>query len=476
MSGEKIEVFFSYSHKDEKLRERLETHLSALRRENVIAGWHDRKIMPGSEWKNQIDEHLKTASIILLLISADFLNSDYCWDAEMKLALARHDSGDARVIPIILRPCDWAETDFGRLQAMPRNGKPESDFETRDHAFNEIARGIRAVVKELSKATHHDSPPARAEAGKPGRDVLVKSLSGGLKTGVAISKDAADKLERMRFINAVIKSDEEAMDDEEMFAEYRELLGEMVNIFLPLVRKMVKAGLLTLNINIEDIGDLARYSTLSGEPTFVFDNGNIWIDTEFAGGNLRREAADTLIENLAAEKEAGSALRSPVNPGRPVLERADFSTVGLGDSELKAPGLEAPVGFAFFIRNSEERYETCAQNLTASLTLRSVAGREFHIDSAPWFHNRSGISPGRYFCAGTSLSMSEIAGIVCAVRRDAHFYTALYANDTTVSEGQRIACGEWDLDLKIEGDNIQEQFKGKLRFSPNGSVAFGPVD
>jgi hypothetical protein len=72
--------------------------------------------------------------------------------------------------------------------------------------------------------------------------------------------------------------------------------------------------------------------------------------------------------------------------------------------------------------------------------------------------------------------MSEVAGIVCAVVRDSHFYTALYANDTTVSEGQRIACGEWDLDLKIEGDNIQRQFKGKLRLSPNGSTSFEPLD
>jgi hypothetical protein len=72
--------------------------------------------------------------------------------------------------------------------------------------------------------------------------------------------------------------------------------------------------------------------------------------------------------------------------------------------------------------------------------------------------------------------MSEVAGVVCAVMRDSQFYTALYANDRTVSEGQRIACGEWNLDLQIEGDNIQKQFKGRLRLLPNGSSSFEPVD
>jgi TIR domain len=99
-SGETIEVFFSYSHKGERMRDKLEKHLSALRRENVIAGWHDRKIMPGGEWKDQIDEHIETAHIILLLVSAEFLSSDYCYDVELKRAIARHDKGEARVVPV----------------------------------------------------------------------------------------------------------------------------------------------------------------------------------------------------------------------------------------------------------------------------------------------------------------------------------------------------------------------------------------
>jgi hypothetical protein len=137
-----LEIFFSYSHRDEKMRSRLEAHLSSLKREHLISGWHDRKIKPGTEWKGQIDAHLDSSQIILLLISADFLASDYCYDVEMDRALARHDAGEARVIPIILRPCDWPWSRFGKLQALPRDGKPVSDWSTQDQAFNEVARGI----------------------------------------------------------------------------------------------------------------------------------------------------------------------------------------------------------------------------------------------------------------------------------------------------------------------------------------------
>jgi hypothetical protein len=303
-SGGTIEVFFSYSHKDERMREKLEKHLSALRRENVIAGWHDRKIMPGTEWKDQIDKHIETAHIILLLVSADFLNSDYCYDVELKRAIARHDAGEARVIPIILRPCDWLNTPFGKLQALPRDGKPVSGGVTQDHAFNEIARGIRRVVEETSKAPQRGRDSSVESEGTQKQDKTLKDPHAAPQvSSVQISKNVADKLERMRFINAGIKSDEEVLDDDEVMAEYRAMLAEMVETFLPLVKQLVKAGLLTMNINIEDIDDLNKHSTLTGEPTIVFDNGNIWIDTEYAGGNLRtrnRKAAgkQTRARNL----------------------------------------------------------------------------------------------------------------------------------------------------------------------------------
>lgn len=102
-----ITIFYSYAHEDEQLRQELEKHLSLLQRQGVIAAWHDRQILPGATWAQAIDSHLETAAIILLLISPDFLASDYCYGIEMDRALERQATGKARVLPIILRPVDW---------------------------------------------------------------------------------------------------------------------------------------------------------------------------------------------------------------------------------------------------------------------------------------------------------------------------------------------------------------------------------
>ena len=102
-----FEVFISYSHRDQKLRKELDKHLSNLKRQNVITSWYDGNIIPGAEWEPEIMKRLKRAQIILLLVSADFMASDFCYSIEMKEALTRHDASQARVIPIQLRPSDW---------------------------------------------------------------------------------------------------------------------------------------------------------------------------------------------------------------------------------------------------------------------------------------------------------------------------------------------------------------------------------
>lgn len=270
------------------MRSRLEAHLSSLKRERLISGWHDRKIKPGTEWKGQIDDHLNSSRIILLLISADFLASDYCYDVEMDRALARHDAGEARVIPIILRPCDWPWSRFGKLQALPRDGKPVSDWSTHDQAFNEIARGIRRVVESFAKASENAVHVPSMGQPKPIGTISIPEVIGSnaiTPEVISIPSDIKAKLQRMRMLNAIFKTDEDA--EEDLFVEYRGMLEEMVATFMPLVSLLAKAGLLTANMNIEDIEDIHRYSTLTGEPTAVFDNGNIWIDTEYSGGVLR---------------------------------------------------------------------------------------------------------------------------------------------------------------------------------------------
>src|SRR6266700_5372480 len=141
-SARAIEVFYSYAHKDEKLRNKLDNQLSNLKRRGLITGWYDRKISAGREWESEIDKHLNTASIILLLVSPDFMASDYCYGIEMKRAMERHEAGEARVIPIILRPTDWKGTPIGKLHALPLDGKSVTQWRNRDEAFLAIAKDI----------------------------------------------------------------------------------------------------------------------------------------------------------------------------------------------------------------------------------------------------------------------------------------------------------------------------------------------
>ncbi len=144
-----LDVFMSYSHKDKLLRDELATHLSNLRRQGVISDWYDGDIAPGTDWNEQIQTHLNTAQIILLLISADFMASDFCYSIEMQRAITRHEAKQARVIPIILRPTDWEGAPFSHLKALPTDGKPVTDWPTHDNAFADMMKGLRAAIKEL---------------------------------------------------------------------------------------------------------------------------------------------------------------------------------------------------------------------------------------------------------------------------------------------------------------------------------------
>lgn len=145
MSG--LDVFFSYSHQDEELRDELEVHLSLLKREGTIRAWHDRQITAGTEWKDDINENLERADVILLLVSPSFIASDYCWDVEVQRAMERHAAGEALVVPVLLRPVDWSGAPFGKLQGLPKNAKPVTTWANRDEAFLDVAKGLRAAIE-----------------------------------------------------------------------------------------------------------------------------------------------------------------------------------------------------------------------------------------------------------------------------------------------------------------------------------------
>ncbi|HWS85187.1 MAG TPA: TIR domain-containing protein [Ktedonobacteraceae bacterium] len=148
-STKSLKLFYCYAREDKALRDELDKHLSGLKREYHIASWSDGEIIPGTEWQKEIDTQLNTANIILLLISAHFMASDYCYGIEMKRALERHEAGTARVIPIILRPVYWENAPFSKLQVLPTDAKPVSRWTDCDEAFWDITMGIRNAMKEL---------------------------------------------------------------------------------------------------------------------------------------------------------------------------------------------------------------------------------------------------------------------------------------------------------------------------------------
>jgi hypothetical protein len=145
-------VFISYSHKDEHYRDELEKHLVMLRRNGLIQTWTDRKILPGQEWGKEISTELEASDIIVLLVSSDFLASDYCFDIEVRQAMKQHEQGSSTVVPIILRPCDWHDAPFGVLQGLPKDAKPIKEYSDIDSAFLEVVKGLKKILAEKPQA------------------------------------------------------------------------------------------------------------------------------------------------------------------------------------------------------------------------------------------------------------------------------------------------------------------------------------
>lgn len=159
-------VFFSYSHADEALRDQLEKQLAMLKHQGVIETWHDRRIGAGENIDETIDARINRDEIILLLISPDFIASHYCYNIEMQRAMERHATGEAIVIPVILRPSDWHPAPFGKLNATPPDGKPVTQWANIDEAFLHVAKAVRGAAARWAQ-TKAVPPAAPAQAIAP---------------------------------------------------------------------------------------------------------------------------------------------------------------------------------------------------------------------------------------------------------------------------------------------------------------------
>ena len=195
-----VSLFYSYAHEDEALRDELAGHLKILERRGLISAWHDRQIVPGQAWGQAIDKNLSTADLVLLLVSKDFVGSDYIWGVELAQAMQRQQAQQCEVVPIIVRavdidPADADDLPFLKLQALPPDLKPVTSWPNRDEAWTQVAKGLRATVTLIRSRRPAPVPAAPAAAAPPASPVsLVRgpAKNGGIHFGApAVSPGAA---------------------------------------------------------------------------------------------------------------------------------------------------------------------------------------------------------------------------------------------------------------------------------------------
>ncbi len=145
-----VKIFFCYAHEDEKLLKKLKTHLMPMLKQGLLDLWHDRDISAGADWEREISEQISTAQIVLLLVSPDFIASDYCYGNEMQRVLERHERGEVKAIPVILRPIQWQITPLAKLQALPTDAKPIIEWRHHDKGYLDVATGIQKVIEQMT--------------------------------------------------------------------------------------------------------------------------------------------------------------------------------------------------------------------------------------------------------------------------------------------------------------------------------------
>lgn len=146
-----IKIFVSYAHADEDLRKRLDIHLALVHRHPAVTIWNDRGINPGEEWDQEIRNELDDADIIVLLVSPHFLASEYIYQVELKEALDKHTRREAVVVPVLVRRCHWEMTDLSRLQALPRNAEPVTQWDDEDEAWYNVVQGLQKVILNVQQ-------------------------------------------------------------------------------------------------------------------------------------------------------------------------------------------------------------------------------------------------------------------------------------------------------------------------------------
>lgn len=193
-----MKAFISYSHADEAYRVALETHLTLLKRQGLIQCWSDRVIRAGKNWKEEIDSNLEKAQLVLMLVSPDFIASDYCYEEELRRALEKHDRGEQILVPIIVRHSSWQGSPLARFQALPHDGKPISCWNDQDAAWLNVVKGIEALCREWAEDAETRRTAHQSLVSKLKRDNVLRVGVFGI-TGVGKSTLCNALMEREHF-------------------------------------------------------------------------------------------------------------------------------------------------------------------------------------------------------------------------------------------------------------------------------------
>ncbi|MEH1894805.1 MULTISPECIES: SUMF1/EgtB/PvdO family nonheme iron enzyme [unclassified Nostoc] len=243
MAEDAVRVFISYSHRDELLRDSLATHLSNLQWQGIISSWYDRQLTAGTEWDDKIKTELESADIILLLISPDFIASKYCRDIEIPMALQQHESKKAYVVPVILRPFDWFDAPFAKLQAFPKDAKAVTTWVNQDEAFVSVTQGIRTAAKLML-----DYRKQQAEQKKVIETQYLQKVEEALSDGV-ISIVERDTLDELR--ESLGLTPEEAKEIETRAYEPYSRVEENLNKYKQTLNRLIEKGYYPFSDSIE---------------------------------------------------------------------------------------------------------------------------------------------------------------------------------------------------------------------------------
>ncbi|HET8962973.1 MAG TPA: TIR domain-containing protein [Chitinophagales bacterium] len=178
-------IFISYAHEDELFKDKLVKHLSGLTRNGEINLWTDTVIVPGQEWDNEIKNALHQADIILFLVSADFMASNYIHTIEIENAIAKHNSGEIIIVPVIIRSCDFRSLPLKKFQALPKGNVPVTKWSDEDEAFLNIVEGIKMILAPTKLNT---SPPPVVNIDSPTIAGITTEISKQIRNFIATNK------------------------------------------------------------------------------------------------------------------------------------------------------------------------------------------------------------------------------------------------------------------------------------------------